>query len=76
MLYIVKKYAKSGYRKVKRKFKKGKSNSITNNDLYKIALLSSTQQKEHANERFRIHILSFLVFLILCVLYVFNINTF
>ena len=69
MIYIGKKYIKKVYHKVKHKFKKANSKTITNDDLYKIVLLNTNQQVEERNNYIN---MLFWVFIILCGVYLYK----
>ena len=72
MIYVAKKSALRAYKKVKHKFIKAKRKAITNNDLYKIVLLNTTQQEQQAEERYGYMVTLFGVFLVLCVMYAYH----
>ncbi len=72
MMYVVKKYAKRSYKKIKHKFIKRSKNAITNIDLYKIVLLNQMSQKKDTEERYVYVSVLFGVFIVLCIIYCFH----
>ena len=74
MIYLGKKFVIRGYKKVKHKLIRGKKKAITNDDLYKIALLNTTQQDKQTDERYRANIFLFAVFIILVGVYLYQVS--
>lgn len=74
MIYITKKYLTRGYKKVKHKFIKSKKKAITNEDLYKIVILNTTQQENQIEERYYHIVILFCVFMVLVAVYIYQSN--
>lgn len=72
MIYLGKKFVIRSYKKVKHKIIRGKKKAITNNDLYKLVLLNTTQQNKQTEERYMYVVTLFGIFIVLVGVYLYQ----